>query len=136
MTKNPYQQMSTMMGGWTRIDMLLAIYDRGIAAVRGAEQAHQDQDANRQAVQTLEAQKCILAIHAGLKPDEHEIAFNIARLLNFVLRCLEEQRFSDATKILEQLRSGFEAIHDEAVKLEQEGVVPPLDVQPEFDTVA
>lgn len=136
MTDNPYKQMSNLMTGWTRIDMLLAIYDRGITAIRGADEAKNENDPHRQARHTLEAQKCILALHGGLNPDESEVALNVARLLNFVLLCLEQQRFSDAVQILEQLRSGFEAIHDDAVKMEREGKIPPLDFRSDFERIA
>ncbi len=136
MKKNPYKKIGQFLGGWTRIDMLVAIYDRGIAAIVRAEQAELLKDDKLYAEKMIEAQKCILAIHGGLRPDEYEIAFDIARLLNFVLLCLEEKKYQDAVKILDNLRSGFEAIHDEAVELERQGQIPPIELRPDLDTVA
>ena len=86
-------RLETQFGGWTRIDMLLAIYDKAIVATKGLQVAAAEGDEKKSVHRLIEAQKCILAIHAGLKPDEHDIAYNIARLLNFILMQLEEKNY-------------------------------------------
>ncbi len=108
--------------------MLLAIYDKGIAAIRAVQEAVATNDQATYAARITEAQKCVLAIHGGLKPDEHDVAYNIARLLNFVLLKLEEKEYGEAARFLELLRKSFAEIYDEAVALEQQGVIPPLEL--------
>jgi flagellin-specific chaperone FliS len=117
-----------MFGGWTRIDMLLALYDRAIISVRGAQSAQQAGDEAEFAAKFIDAQKCVLAIHGGLKPDEYEIAYDIARLLHFVLTRLSEYNFDEAAHFLEKLRSGFDNIREEATELEKSGQIPALDL--------
>lgn len=115
--------------------MLLSIYDKAIAAVRGAQAALDADDLGTYAMQVVETQKCILAIHSGLKPDEHDVAFNVARLLNFVLIKIEEKDYAEAARFLELLRSTFAQIYDEAVQLENAGVIPPLETRQFADAV-
>lgn len=121
-----YKKQS-LFGGWTRIEMLMQLYDRAVSSVTSAKEAQEQGDQNAYAKSFVDAQKTILAIHTGLKPDEHDVAFNIARLLHFVLTSLAEKKFDDAILILSQLRSGFGAISEEANALEQSGEIPPME---------
>jgi flagellin-specific chaperone FliS len=127
--------VQAMFGGWTRIDMLLAIYDRAIAAAEAAETAKQSADQAQLVTKTIEIQKCILAIHGGLKPDEYDIAYDIARILNYALRLIEAKNFSSTAKLLGQLRDGFAAIRAEAIALEQQGKIPPVVETASFSAV-
>lgn len=126
----------SQIGGWTRIDMLLHVYDRAIVALESVIQARQ---ANQQSIlnqRSLEFGKCMLAIHAGLKPEENEIAFNIARLIHFVQDQFCQQNFDNAREILESIRNGYAAIRDQAVELEMQGKIPALDAGARFQTHA
>jgi flagellar protein FliS len=136
MNQTPHYPIETMFGGWTRIDMLLALYDRAIASVRGADLAKRSGNDAEFADKFIDAQKCILAIHGGLKPDEYEIAFDIARLLNFILTRLSEYNFEEAAHFLEKLRSGFEGIREEATELEKSGKIPTLELSAGFNATA
>jgi flagellar protein FliS len=136
MPQGPHYQIETMFGGWTRIDMLLALYDRATASVQGAEMAKDAGNDAQFAEKFMDAQKCILAIHGGLKPDEFEIAFDIARLLHFVLTRLSEHNFAEAAHFLEKLRGSFEAIRDQATELEKAGKIPPLELSSGLDAMA
>ncbi len=131
-----HYELRTQFGGWTRIDMLLAIYDKAIVAIQSLEEAHRDSDPQAVARNLTETHKCVLAIHSGLKPDEHEIAYNIARLLHFVLLKLEEQEFGDAVRILSNLREGFSKIYDEATRLEAAGEIPSLEINDSVSSLA
>lgn len=107
--------------------MLLALYDRAIVSVRAAQEAHAANNAGVYAEKFLDAQKCILAIHSGLKPDEYEMAHDIARLLHFIMTRLCEHNFDEAVHFLEKIRNSFEAIREEATKLEKDGKIPSLE---------
>lgn len=124
---NNYKQQDAY-GGWTRIEMLLSIYDLAIDSLTEAHRLSDCEDQQDEfAYHFIKAQKAILAIHAGLKPDEHEVAYNIARLLHFVLTCLEGRKFADAIQVLQNLRDGFQAIQSEANQLEHNGEIPPVE---------
>lgn len=119
---------------WTRVDMLIALYERAITTISETNKAMVSGDNEAYAKNFLDAQKTILAIHSGLKPDEHEVAFNVARLLHFCLQCMVNQKFEDALKVLTELHSGFQAIEEEANALEAEGKIPPMPKSDTFRT--
>jgi flagellin-specific chaperone FliS len=116
-----------VFGGWTRIDLLLQLYDRAFEKIGDAKSALESGDERAYVQSFVDSQKTILAIHSGLKADEHEVAFNVARLLHFVLKCLAEQKFDDALKVIGELRDGFGAIAVEANQMEHTGKIPPMD---------
>lgn len=127
--------LQSQLHGWTRIDMLIALYDRAIASIRALAEGSSTSlpiDAEK----FLDAQKCLLAIHAGLKPEESEIAFNVARLIHFVSGELTARRCDNAVSILESLRNGFDAVREEATRLEMEGKIPSLENSQSLNTVA
>ncbi len=126
MYTNPYK-IETQINGWTRIDMLLALYDRAIVSVRLAHAAEQANSQDIFADKFLDSQRCILAIHSGLKPDEYDMSHNIARLLHFIMTRIGEHNFDEAVHFLEKLRNSFESIREEATKLERDGKIPSLD---------
>lgn len=132
---NAYQ-IQSMSGGWTRIDMLLALYDRAIVSVRCAQQAKLENQQILFLEKFLDAQKCVLAIHSGLKPDEYELAYEIARLLHFIMTRLCEHEFDEAAYFLEKIRKSFEAIREEATRLENEGQIPPLAFTHDINAMA
>jgi len=138
MTMTGYQNNSAenLVNGWTRIDMLLALYDRAIAAVLLAKKAVAENDANLLASATLETNKYILALHSGLNVEADPVAENVARLLTFVMTRFEEQNFDEAVLFLEKLRSSFDQIREEATALEKAGKIPPLNSEATLNTVA
>jgi flagellar secretion chaperone FliS len=114
--------------------MLLTLYERAIIKIRAAEEAKKADHLNGFWQKLIDAQKCILVIHGGLKTEESEVAFNIGRLLHFAMNRLWENQFDDACKVLESIRKGFEAIRGEATRLEKEGLIPPLEFVGELNT--
>lgn len=125
-----------VFGGWTRIDLLLQLYDRAVEKVSDAKAAFEAEDTDAYVQSFVDSQKTILAIHSGLKADEHDVAFNVARLLHFVLQSLAEKKFDDAIKVLSELRDGFNAIETEANELENTGKIPPMKVIDIFQATA
>jgi flagellin-specific chaperone FliS len=132
---NPYlayqQQRSNL--GWTRIDMLLALYDKAITRLEEAI-AVVEEDGPGAARPLLLKYKLILGgLVAGVNPDGGEIATNFLRLLGFVAHCVDEaspEKLRGALRVLLTLREGLLGIHEEAVQLERDGVIPPVDSVP------
>ena len=130
------QVLENMIKNWTRIDMLLELYERTIAAVRMAQMAQAADDKAQMQLQVYESHKLILAIHSGLKVDESEIAHNVARLLGFIVLRIDEGNFEEALQFLENLRSGYSGIREEAVALEASGEISPLQSANVVDAMA
>ena len=125
-----------MVQGWTRIEMLVALYDRAITTIQFAQFAEQQHDEPLMTSKLLEANRFVLGLHAGLNPENCEIAQNIGRLLNFVMLRLEERKFDEAVHFLQKLKSSFEEIQEEAVALEKSGQIPPLSADPGLNAIA
>lgn len=115
-----------VIGGLSRVDLLLEIYERAIMALEGCSTSAAANDTTTFCQQFVKAQKAIAAIHAGLKPEQDEVAFNVARILHFVLAEMSAKNFNSAIKLLSNLRDGFAAISEEANQLERDQVIPPL----------
>ncbi len=133
-----YQNYSpeNQVNGWTRIDMLLALYDRAISSIRSAQQAEAANDDQLLATNTVETNKYILALHSGLNVEKDPVAENVARLLNFVMQRFTEKKYDESIHFLEKLRSTFAQIREEATELEKAGKIPPLNTEPGLNTVA
>ncbi len=127
----PYNLYRTRAAtGWTRIDMLLAIYD---AALRALDEALAAMTAQGQAAPQvrLKAQQFVLLLLEGIDESAGEPAPSIRRLLLFVLDRMQEgtkSSWHDARKVLALLREAFQQVASEAVRLEQQGAIPPLDL--------
>ena len=130
-----YKKQS-LTAGWSRVDMLLQLYDKAIGSIQASETAHQNDDQPSLTRHTIESQKAILAIHAGLKPEEHEVAYNIARLLHFVATSLEEHDYAAAVKVLTELRNSYASVADEVNRMERNGEIPPMPMADEFRSMA
>ncbi|MEM6473070.1 MAG: hypothetical protein AAF802_26145, partial [Planctomycetota bacterium] len=112
------------------------LYGKAIEAVEACEIALQANEEQLYLKHAMSARKVFLAIHSGLKPEEDEVAFNIARLLHFVLISFDEKRFDECKRVLGQIREGFQRIADEANELERNGVIPPLVERDAFESIA
>ncbi len=130
------QVLETMIKGWTRIEVLLALYDRAIESVKLASQAYAEGDSNLALRSTIEANKYVLGLLSGLDSDQCPIAFGIEQILVFVMVKLEQKELDQAQRFLEELRESFSQIKDEAIELEKQGQIPPLADANVLDTVA
>jgi flagellin-specific chaperone FliS len=118
--------------GWTRIDMLLALYNAAIDALEQAQLAQQQDDPSAAASQLVRANKVILGIISGLDLDaspEDGVAGNICRLAVFALDRIREGDAEAALGVLRTLRDGYEGICEEARELERRGAIPPLETK-------
>ena len=129
-------QRTSIRAGWTRVDMLIMLYDRAINAIESCEIAHEVGDRAAFLRHELNTRKTIMAVHAGLKPDEDEVAYNIARLLHFVMVSFDQKDFATCRKVLQQIRDGFAQIADQANELERQGVIPRLPETDTFESIA
>lgn len=132
-----YRQSSAT--SWTRIDMLLALYDAAVFASEHAVEAihmgHQDKLIS----QRHRAQRLITELLAGVDAEQGEMANNVYRLLMFSLMQTTGSsvgEWKSVASILQQLRDAFAEIRDEAARLEQTGQIPALGHDPPELTLA
>lgn len=114
---------------WTRIDMLLALYDGSLFAVQHALQAIQVGKQDKLITHRHRAQRLITELLAGVDAEQGELANNVYRLLMFCLMQTTEStadEWKSVASILQQLRDAFAEIRDEAARLEQIGQIPKL----------
>ena len=117
--------------GWTRIDLLLALYDGALERLDKAEVALRDGNVSDALPLLTRVQLIVSAMASGVRPDvNEEMATNMLRLYEYVSHELSQPRVEgivNARKILRTLREGFEAIRDEANDLERSGRLPTAD---------
>ena len=113
--------------GWTRIDMLLALYDAIVDSLSSAEEAQAGRDEPRLSREMLRAQRLILGIVAGIDPNCHDIAKPLERLCHFVVERINQLDFAAARHIFSILKESFEEIAEEARNLEHSGEIPALE---------
>lgn len=128
--------VKTMVQGWTRIEMLLELYDRTILAVESTKLAYESSDENATAVNRVSANRLLLGLYSGLDVDRCAIAGNVGRLLLFVMTQVAANEFDVAIDYLHRLQSSFAEIKDLAIDLEKKGQIPPVVSAKMLDTVA
>ncbi|MFN3191407.1 MAG: flagellar protein FliS [Aureliella sp.] len=132
---NSYKKQA-IAPNWTRAEMLVFIYDRLLGSLEACEMARDQNDSVTVAQQQLEACKAIAALEAGLKPEEDEVAANIARLLHFVVGELENQNFASAIKVVTPVREAFAAVQAQADQMEANGEIAPVPTDDTYQSMA
>ncbi len=123
-----YRQASAT--SWTRIDMLLALYDATLFAVEHGVQAIQAANEKSLIEYRFRSQRLITELLSGVDTEQGELPENVHRLLMFCLMqtCGEsEEEWSSAASIIAELKGAFRTIRDQAVQLEQSGSIPALN---------
>lgn len=124
-----YQRQQTG-SGWTRIDLLLALYDGAIDRLEAALRAlAQDQDSAAQPL-LRRVELIVAGMVAGTNPEGDDSSQNLLRLYDYVIRCLRAagpRELHSALSVLRTLREGFQGIREEALRLERTGAVPPVN---------
>lgn len=115
--------------GWTRVDLLLYLYDRTILSLEASETAQSEGDVAGHAKHLIHVNKGLTALYGGLKPEADEVAFNVARLLHFVAEAVIKSDYRSAIKVLSSLRNGFAAVADEVNELECKGLIPSIPIE-------
>jgi flagellar protein FliS len=120
---NPHDKYrSQITTGWTRIDMLLALYQRLLSVL--------DDGIDSGELDRMKAQRMVLALISGLDDTVGEPVTSIQRLLSFVLKQVQSntpQEWPQARRILATLHAGYEQIAPECRMLERNGQVPPVE---------
>ena len=128
---NGFEAYQLQSAAWTRIDMLLAAYDGTIARLEQAVEYLNNNESSTKAQPLLvRAQRIVLELYAGLDLRQGEIPANMQRLYLFVLHCIsvaEIDKVESAIQILSKIREGLRSIRLEAIALERNGVVHPVD---------
>lgn len=121
-----YQRQQTL--GWTRVEMLLALFDRAILRLEESLAAlREGKDARPQLAQ---CQMVVAGLATGVHPGFGEMAKNFQRLYEFVLYSLNDGRvdkLEGALRVMNTMRDGFRETRAEAVRLERTGEIPPVD---------
>ena len=117
--------------GWTRIDLLLALYDKALERLDRAEQALRANDAETALPQLAKTQLIVTELAAGVRVEVNpEANTNMLRLYEFVgneLVRASVEAIENARKVLRTLREGFEAVRAEANEMERTGRIPTAD---------
>jgi flagellin-specific chaperone FliS len=134
---NPHDAYKTLdIVNWTRIDMLIALYDEAIKQINKANQAENELV---RAEHRLKAIRIVTHLRTGLDPQFGELPKNMGELFDFVAHCLADndaQRVDAANSILSNLRGAFDSIRDTAIELESSGDITPLDDVPGLERIA
>lgn len=124
-----YKQQRTL--GWSRIDLLIAIYASAIRDIDAALAAIEAKNEEVSRAKRHHAMRLVLQLHTGLDFEYGELPLKISQLCEFVQHALltaEPERLRAAKRVLITLSEGFEGIRAEAIELEAQGTVPPLEL--------
>lgn len=129
---NPYDvYRDQRQTSWTRVDMVLALYDEALKRIDESTQAldRDDQiDARKQCLRIIQVIACL---RSGVDPDAGKLPENLLRLFNFVDQCATSGKRADldaARNVLVPIRDSFEEIRNTAAALEREGTIPALQI--------
>jgi flagellin-specific chaperone FliS len=123
-----YQRQSSPV--CTRIDMLLALFDAAIDRTEQVLEAERSQDENSVKRLRTRAQLVIIGLWSGVCAEGGEVSANLGRLYQFTAQALGEggpEAIRGALQVLRTLREGLEGIQGEAIELERNGTIPPID---------
>ena len=128
---NPYAQyQATQSYSWTRIDMLILVYNQAVATLNeGATLLAESPSAGLGSVQ-LKAMRTLLAIAEGLNLAKGDLPIQVLRLVVFAIDQVatrSPEAWRSAAQVMDTLRAGFLEIQDQARKDEFEGRIPALD---------
>lgn len=115
---------------WTRIDMLLVVYEQTIASLQNGIDVIAAGRTSDLASVRLRTMKCLVTIIDGLNPNAGDTPQQILRLCLFVLDQIETDQldsWQSALRIMHTLHEGFQEIQDEAREAEHRGEIPALD---------
>ena len=117
--------------GWTRIELLMALYDKALERLDRAAALLKSGEEMAAVSQVAKTQLIVSELAAGVRLDDNEEnGANMLRLYEYVaneLRIPRSEPIATARKILATLREGFEAVRAEANDLERTGRLPTAE---------
>ena len=128
---NPrHNYMTTQSLAWTRIDMLLLIYDQAVTTLNEGARLLENNRASELTPVSLKAMRTLLMIADGLNLNHGELPTQVLRLVVFSLDQIKTQSpdaWRSASDVMSKVREGFQEIQEQARKDEYEGRIPALD---------
>lgn len=128
---NPVSTYKTTSSlSWTRVDMLLLIYEKLVTSLQDGMRRIERQQTDQLSEVRFEVHRCLVTLVEGLNPDVDQIPGQIMRLSLFVMDQIQADSLSGwsaACKVMQTLREGFEEIQSEAREAEYTGKIPPVE---------
>lgn len=127
---NPYTRYKQTTPAWTRIDMLLALFNGGIERCEQALDAMERQDHAAAKQLLIKARLIVMGLASGVIADGDPVTTTILQLYEYAQHTLGQGRSEDvrgALGVLRTLREGFQQIRPEAIAQERSGVIPPIN---------
>lgn len=130
---NPYDTYRHQRAAsWTRVDMIVALYDETLNRIEEATEALNRDNQIESRQQCLRILRLIACLRSGVDAEAGSLSQNVLRLYNFVDRCVTSGTRQDlelARKILSPVRESFHEIRDTVAGLEKAGEIPGLHFQ-------
>jgi flagellin-specific chaperone FliS len=136
---NPYtKNQQQTVPSWTRIDMLLALFDGGVDRCEQALAALERQDHHAAKKLLVKARLIVMGLASGVIADGDPVTTTILQLYEYALHSLGQGGIEDVRgtlNVLRILRDGFQKIRPEAVALERSGAIPPINTTSTLQTL-
>jgi flagellin-specific chaperone FliS len=132
-----YRQQQAL--AWSRIDMLLALYQGAIDRLETALAALRRGEHAAARVPLLRAQRIVAELLAGIDPQHGTIAQSLTQLCIYVIEAINRgaaEAIESAIGVLRTIAEGLSAIRNEARELERSGAIPPLGSNPAMQRTA
>ncbi|MCA9011659.1 MAG: hypothetical protein KDB01_18025 [Planctomycetaceae bacterium] len=123
-----YKQASSL--SWTRIDMLLVVYDQTVFALDEGQRLLAEKRTSELPGVRLKAMRALVAIVDGLDLAQPGLPVQILRLVEFSLEQIKSDSadaWRAASNVIGKLREGFLEIQEQARVDEYEGRIPALN---------
>lgn len=128
---NPHlKYQSTSSLSWTRIDMLLVVYDKVSQSLQEGLRALAGNRPEELQLSRMGVQRSVLTIVDGLNLEVGDTPAQILRLCLYVLeqtRTDSPEAWRSSLQVMQTVQQGFEAIQQTAREAEYRGELPALD---------
>jgi|GEM_PF-3215842 len=130
---NPYQKYRRQneVPHQTRMDSLLALFDKALERLDTAEAALRLGDTATAVPHLAKTQMIVMALASGVRVEiAPEVNLTVLRLYEFIIQHLREpsiEGIGTARTALRTIRDGFETVRAEANELERTGRIPALN---------
>jgi len=136
---HPYEAYQAKNRSMTRIELILATYRKAMENLGQARAALAESNPEAARPFLVNAQLIVSGLSAELPAYDDEAAANFLRLYEFVAHQMAvgtAESVEAAIKVLRPLMEGFEAVHEQALTIEAQGLIPPLDAARQVSVTA